>query len=70
MPTPIQITDHICDTVACELLGEVLTLTKMNWNSARFAERLSVGVRFAGEVGSILRDLPEIRARGPLLFYM
>lgn len=31
----------------------------MNWNSARFAERLPVTVRFAGEVGTILRDLPD-----------
>jgi hypothetical protein len=38
---------------------EVLILTKMNWNSARFAERLPVTVRFAKEVGSILRDLAD-----------
>jgi hypothetical protein len=31
----------------------------MNWNSARFAERVPVTVRFATEVGTILRDLPE-----------
>lgn len=59
MPSPVQITDHIGDTSAGELLSEVLTLTKMNWNSARFAERLPVTVRFASEVGAILRDLPK-----------
>ncbi len=59
VPTPIQITGHVGDTSARELLSEVLLLTKMNWNSARFAERLPVTVRFAGEVGAILRDLPE-----------
>jgi hypothetical protein len=41
------------------LLGEVLLLTKMNWNSARFAEQRPVTVRFAGQVGAILRDLPD-----------
>jgi hypothetical protein len=30
----------------------------MNWNSARFAEKLPVTLRFAKEVGAILRDLP------------
>jgi hypothetical protein len=59
VPAPVQITDHIGDTSARELLSEVLILTKMNWNSARFAERLPVTVRFASEVGAILRDLPE-----------
>lgn len=41
------------------MLSEVLLLTKMNWNSARFAETLPVTVRFANEVGTILRDLPD-----------
>ncbi len=41
-----------------ELLDEVLLLTKMNWNSARFAEQ-TLTVRFAGQVGEILRDLPD-----------
>jgi hypothetical protein len=59
VPSPVQITDHVGDTSAQDLLREVLLLTKMNWNSARFAERVPVTLRFAGEVGAILRDLPE-----------
>ena len=59
VPTPVQITDHIGDTSARALLAEVLLMTKMNWNSARFAEKLPVTLRFASEVGTILRDLPE-----------
>ena len=59
VPTPAQITDHIGDTSARALLAEVLLMTKMNWNSARFAEKLPVTLRFAREVGTILRDLPE-----------
>ena len=45
----MQITDHIGDSSAQALLAEVLLMTKMNWNSARFAD----------EVGTILRDLPD-----------
>lgn len=59
VPTPVQITDHVGDSAARALLSEILLLTKMNWNSARFAEKLPVTVRFANEVGAILRDLPE-----------
>jgi hypothetical protein len=53
------IADHVGDTPASQLLDEVLLLTKMNWNSARFAEQRPVTVRFAGQVGAILRDLPD-----------
>ena len=59
IPTPVQITDHVGDSSAQALLAEVLLMTKMNWNSARFAEKLPVTVRFADEVGTILRDLPD-----------
>jgi hypothetical protein len=59
VPAPLQITDHVGDTPFSKLLDEVLLLTKMNWNSARFAEHTPVTVRFAGQVGAILRDLPD-----------
>jgi hypothetical protein len=71
VPTPVQITDHIGDSAAQALLREVLLLTKMNWNSARFAERLPVTVRFANEVGAILRDLPsDFTPEARYAFYM
>jgi hypothetical protein len=59
VPAPVQITDHIGDSATVDLLREVLLLTKMNWNSARFAGRIPVTLRFAKEVGAILRDLPD-----------
>lgn len=37
----------------------MVLLTKMNSNSARFAEQIPVTVRFAGQVGEILRDFPD-----------
>lgn len=66
----MQITEHVGDSSARDLLREVL-LTKKNWNSARFAERLPVTVRFAGEVGAILRDLPnDYEPEARYAFYM
>lgn len=59
VPSPLQITDHVGDTSPSQLLSEILLLTKMNWNSANFAERVPVTLRFADEVGAILRDMPD-----------
>jgi hypothetical protein len=71
VPAPVQITDHVGDSSPRQLLSEVLLLTKMNWNSARFAERVPVTLRFAGEVGSILRDLPDdFEPEARYAFYM
>jgi hypothetical protein len=68
---PVQITDHIGDSSAKALLAEVLLMTKMNWNSARFAEKLPVTLRFANEVGTILRDLPgDYTPEARYAFYM
>jgi hypothetical protein len=67
----VQITDHVGDSSPQQLLREVLLLTKMNWNSARFAERVPVTLRFANEVGSILRDLPDtFQPEARYAFYM
>jgi hypothetical protein len=59
VPSTLQITDHVGDTSYTDLLSEILLLTKMNWNSARFAEQRPVTIRFADQVGAILRDLPD-----------
>lgn len=60
IPTPIEITDHVGrDTSREELLREILTLTKMNWNSARFGGSLPITIRFAKSVAEILRELGD-----------
>jgi len=37
----------------------------MNWNSSAFSETLPITLRFACDVGDILRELPERRKRQP-----
>jgi hypothetical protein len=59
VPSPVRIADHVGDTPSRQLLTEILTLTKMNWNSSAFAETLPITLRFAHDVGDILRELPE-----------
>jgi hypothetical protein len=72
VPTPIEIADHHGgDTSRRELLAEILLLTKMNWNSANYAESLPITLRFSGLVGDILRELPDhIAPQRRYAFYM
>ncbi len=62
VPSPIQIADHVGqDTPRRQLLGELLTLTKLNWNSAAFSGKLPVTLRFASLVGEIMKEIPGDR---------
>lgn len=70
IPTPIEITDHVGhDTARDELLREILTLTKMNWNSARFGASLPITLRFSQAVSEILREKGEGELRPQFKFY-
>lgn len=71
VPSPVRIADHVGDTPRNQLLSEILTLTKMNWNSAAFAETMPITLRFSRQVGDILREMPEDVAPQPQYrFYM
>tara|TARA_A100001391_G_scaffold205233_2_gene204267 strand:+ start:1319 stop:2761 length:1443 start_codon:yes stop_codon:yes gene_type:complete len=59
VPTAIQIADHKGDSDKTALLREVLTLTKMNWNSANMFGLMPITLRFSRLVGDILREIPE-----------
>lgn len=59
VPAPLRITDHIgYDTSREMLLREVLTLTKMNWNSAEMASLKPITLEFSSLVGEILKEIP------------
>jgi hypothetical protein len=51
-------------------VADVVLMTKMSWNSARFAEKLPVTVRFANEIGTILRDPHDYVPEARYAFYM
>jgi hypothetical protein len=38
--------------------GEILALSKMNWNNAQLDERDPLTLRTAGRVGAILKHVP------------
>jgi hypothetical protein len=72
VPSPLLISDHLgYDTPRETLLREILVLTKMNWNSARFGGLMPVTIRFSRLVGDILKEFPPDKEPLPQLkFYM
>jgi hypothetical protein len=72
VPSPIQIADHIGQDTSRDVLAkEILTLTKMNWNSVKLGGSMPITIRFARLVGDVMREIP--RDREPLpnyKFYM
>lgn len=59
VPSPIRITDHVGDTPQEKLLREVLSLTKMNWNSANMYSKMPITLLFSRLVGDIMREIPD-----------
>lgn len=67
VPSPLRLADHIgYDTSRNILLGEILTLTKMNWNASRVGGLWPITLRFSRVVGGILREVPSDWDQEPL----
>jgi hypothetical protein len=71
VPSPIEIIDHYGDADPKRIFEEILALTKLNWNSAGYAESLPITLRFSRLVGDVLREVPAEREPNPrYAFYM
>lgn len=72
VPAPLQVADHIGhDSGRKQLLGEVLALTKLNWNSSQLGGALPITIRFSQLVGHILRENPpDVDPLPQFKFYM
>jgi hypothetical protein len=59
VPSPLMIADHVgSDSSRETLIGEILTLTKMNWNAARLGGLLPITLEFARRVSDIMKEIP------------
>ena len=59
VPSPLLVADHLAsDTPRETLTGEILTLTKMNWNAARLGGLLPITLEFARRVSDIMKEIP------------
>jgi hypothetical protein len=59
VPRPIEFRVADPERTPAALAGEMLALTKMNWNNTQFDQRDPITLRAADEVGDILRYVPE-----------
>lgn len=62
-PRPLLLCPHgSCDSTVSQLAEEVLSLTKINWNSTQMNQRLPIPIRAARKVGEVLKYVKEGQA--------
>jgi hypothetical protein len=59
IPRPLEVFHAHGDAPLWDLLEELMSLTRLNWNSADFACAEPITLAFARRVGLILGELPE-----------
>lgn len=71
VPRPIEIVEHYGDSSMSLVCGEILALSKLDWNTAAFASKDPITTAFASDVGHILSELPSgVEPRTQYRFYM
>ena len=57
VPRPLHLRPHRCETSLADLAGEVLALTKLNWNSTQFDQKMPIPIHAARQVGRVLKHV-------------
>ncbi|MFD7311030.1 hypothetical protein [Promicromonospora sp. NPDC059942] len=73
MYVPVALPFRLVDVESSpeDIASEILTLSKMNWNSTQLDERLPITLRTASAIGEILKYVPETDApAGSYAYYM
>lgn len=71
VPRPIEITAEDSDRSIVSITGELLALTKMNWNNTEFDNSMPITIQAARKVGRILKYLgKEDKAQSLYSYYM
>jgi len=59
-PRPLLLVPHqSCDSTVTKIAEEVLSLTKINWNSTQMNQSLPIPIRAARKVGEVLKYMKE-----------
>lgn len=70
-PRPLEIMEFIGETPWDQMLNEILSLTKMNWNTADFNCSEPITLAFARKVGHVLAEMPAgLKPKEEYRFYM
>lgn len=59
IPQPLHIIQHIGDATPQKICNEILSLTKMNWNTAHFCSGVPITINIARKVSSVIKEVPE-----------
>jgi hypothetical protein len=71
IPNPLEIVEHHGESPTELICQEILSLTKLNWNSCSFASSDPITLLFARTVGRILTELPtDVVPQTKYKFYM
>jgi len=71
VPSPLEILEHHGSTSIDIICKEIMALTKLNWNSAKFCIKAPITVSFARRVGFFLRNAPPtLTPKSKFKFYM
>jgi hypothetical protein len=71
VPVPVEIVEHIGSSAMSVVCGEILALTKMDWNSAAFAQKEPITTAFSSDVGDVLKEMrPDETPRPQYRYYM
>ena len=71
VPRPLEIIQHIGDTLPEQISQEILALTKLNWNNADFAGSKPITLQFSTQVGQILKEIPfQSTPKNKYMYYM
>jgi len=71
VPSPLEILEHYGESTAEQICVEIMALTKMNWNNAKFCCKAPITIAFARKVGEILRETPpSIEPKNKFKYYM
>lgn len=74
VPSPITVEpdSEVCETSYIDLCEEILSFTKMDWNTSAFAKKKPVTIKVARAVGAILAESERrgIRVKPQYYYYM
>ena len=71
IPNPLEILEHHGESPTELICQEIMSLTKLNWNSCSFASSDPITILFARTVGRILTELPpDVTPQTKYKFYM
>lgn len=71
IPNPLEVVEHHGDSSAERVCSEILALTKLNWNTCKFASAEPITIAFSRQVATIIKEMPDdVEPSTKYRFYM